>query len=459
MRTSKKLQDMPIGKLIAVMSLPAIFSMLIQAMYNIVDSIYVGKISPEALNAVSLAYPMQILVLAFSLGIGIGTSSLISRKLGEKKHDEASNVAKIGLIMSIIASVLFLLIGVFASNLLFNMMSNDQEVVRMGTDYLMIVTSLSFFSIVTITLTRILQGVGNMIVPMISQLVGAIINIILDPIFIFTLDMGVSGAAIATVIGQVFSFALVIAIFIFKKQDVSINPIGVKYNSRQIKDIFNVGLPITIMNSVASLTTTILNSTLYSSYPTEEMGKAAVNVLGIYFKLQSFVFMPIFGINQGGMPILGYSFGANLKKRYTKALRIMLISSVVIMSLGFIMFQTIPEVLLNFFSPNEEMIDIGVRALPIISLSFIPASFSIIFAMSFQAIGHGYKSLLMSLFRQVIVLIPTAILLSKININSIWYSYSIAEGLTALIFVPIAIYTVHKAFAFKSISDELIYNN
>lgn len=459
MRTSKKLQDMPIGKLIAVMSLPAIFSMLIQSLYNIVDSIYVGKIGPSALNAVSLAYPMQILILAFSLGIGVGTSSLIARKLGEQKHEEANNVAKLGLIMAIIGSAIFFVLGLLISRPFLTLMTNDQEVITMGTSYLTIIMSMSFFSFITITLTRVLQGIGNMIVPMISQLLGAIINIILDPIFIFNLEMGVTGAAVATIIGQAFSFVLVISIFIFKKQDVSVNPIGFKYNREHLIGILNVGLPITIMNSVASVTTSVLNSTLTNAYETEELGKAAVNILGIYFKLQSFVFMPIFGINQGGMPILGYNYGANLKKRFNQALRIMLVTAIIIMLFGFVLFQTIPETLLSFFSPNEDMITIGKRALPTISLSFIPAVFSIIFAMSFQAIGHGYKSLMMSLFRQVIILIPAAIIFSKINVNNIWYAYSIAEGLTALIFVPIALFTVNKVFALKDLSEELIYNN
>lgn len=213
------------------------------------------------------------------------------------------------------------------------------------------------------------------------------------------------------------------------------------------------------MNSVASVTTTVLNSTLNNAYETAEMGKAAVNVLGIYFTLQSFVFMPIFGINQGGMPILGYNYGANLKQRFNKALKLMLASAIVIMLIGFVLFQTIPGTLLSFFSPNEEMIAIGVSALPIISLSFLPAVFSIIFSMSFQAIGHGYKSLSMSLFRQVILLIPTAIILSKINVNTIWYAYSIAEVITALIFVPISIITIKKAFAIKTLNEELIFKN
>lgn len=459
MDTSEKLKTMPVGKLIVAMSVPAMFSMLIQSLYNIVDSMYVSKISPTAFNAVSLAYPIQLLILAFSIGIGVGTSSLISRKLGEQKKDEANNVAKMGIIIAIVVSLMFFVLSFIVSKPFFKLMTNDSEVINIGSGYMFIVMAFSAFSIIELTSSRILQGIGNMIVPMICQLVGAITNIILDPIFIFNLNLGVNGAAIATIIGQALAMSLSISVFIFRKQVVNINPIGVKFNKTHFNQILNVGLPVTIMNSISSLTTATLNTLLSTSFPTEELGKAAVNVLSVYFKLQSFVFMPIFGMNQGGMPILSYNYGANIKDRFKKALSIMLFTGFTIMIIGFIAFQFATNLLLDIFEPDTNMITIGLKALPIISFSFIPAVFSIIFATSFQAIGHGFKSLFMSLFRQVIILIPSSIILSKISPNDIWYAYATAETLTALIFVPIAIFSIKKAFNIKEIEKKLILNN
>ena len=453
MQTSNKLRHMPIGKLIIVMSVPAMFSMLIQSLYNIVDSIYVSKLGPTALNAVSLAFPMQMLIIAFALGIGIGTSSYISRKMGERKIEEANQVAKTGIILAVIMGLIFIIVGLTLSRPFLSLMSSDQEAIELGTQYLNVVMGLSIFVFIEITATKILQGVGNMIVPMLCQLVGAITNIILDPIFIFNLELGVKGAAIATVIGQFMAMLLAVGTFVFRKQEISISLRNFKFKKEYLFKILNVGLPVTIMNSVASITTTILNSLLTNSYVDPELGKAAVNVLGIYFKLQSFIFMPIFGINQGGIPILAYNYGANIKKRFTKALGLMICIAFVIMIIGFSLFQIMPLTLLSLFHPNENMIYIGKDALRIISLSFFPAAFSIIFGMSFQALGHGFKSLLMSLFRQLIILIPSAYIISKISLSNIWYAYVIAEIMACIVFVPIAIHTINKAFRLKAIAE------
>ena len=450
MQSSNKLRHMPIGKLIVVMSVPAMFSMFIQSLYNIVDSIYVSKLGPTALNAVSLAFPMQMLIIAFALGIGIGTSSFISRKMGERKPDEANQIAKTGIILALITGSIFVIIGLTLSRPFLNFMTDDREAIDLGTQYLTVVMGLSIFAFIEMTSVKILQGVGNMIIPMLSQLVGAITNIILDPIFIFNLGLGVKGAAIATVIGQFMAMLLVVGTFIFKKQEVSISLTNYKFKKEYLFKILNVGLPVTVINSVASITTTTLNSILTNAYTDPELGKAAVNVLGIYFKLQSFVFMPIFGINQGGIPILGYNYGANIKKRFDKALLLMLIIAISIMLFGFLLFQLIPLSLLYLFNPNQNMILIGNSALRKISLSFIPAVFSIIFGMCFQALGHGFKSLFMSLFRQVIILIPSAYLISRFSLNNIWYAYVIAEAMACLVFVPIAINTINKAFLKKA---------
>lgn len=450
MKKSLKLRNMPIGKLLFSMSVPAMFSMLIQALYNIIDSIYVSKLGPTAFNAVNLAFPMQVIVMAFALGIGIGTNSLISRKLGEGKHEEASQVAKHGIYLSIIVGIAFVIIGLLLSKPFISIMTYDKEAISLGSSYLYIVLGFSIISIIEITLTKILQGVGNMIVPMFAQLLGAITNIILDPIFIFDLGLGVKGAAIATIIGQTFALLLVLSIFVFKKQEISISIKNFKFNKHILYGIFNVGLPVTIMNSIASFTTTILNALLTGSYTDPELGKAAVNVLGVYFKLQSFVFMPVFGLTQGAMPILGYNYGANLKARFYKTIKLMFITGFSIILIGFAVFQLIPEKLLGLFHPDKNMISIGNNALRIISLCFIPASFGIIMSNIFQSIGHGIKSLLMSLLRQIILLIPFAIILSSISPDIIWFSYGLAETITAIIFIPICLITVKKVFVLKN---------
>lgn len=447
MRTSQKLGTMPVGKLLFVMSIPAIFSMLVQAMYNIVDSIYVSRLGENALNAVSLAFPMQMLIMSFALGIGVGTNSLIARKMGEKQVDEANHVAKTGIALSLMGGLLFVLIGLTLTQPFLRMMSSDSEVVFLGSQYLSIVMTLSIIIFLEITITKILQSVGNMIVPMLCQLLGAIVNIILDPIFIFTLGLGVQGAAIATIIAQSMALLLSIASFVFRKQDVSISLKHFRLNKKYVRGILQVGLPVTVMNSIASLTTTTLNGLLITHAPTLAIEKASVNVLGVYYKLQSFVFMPIFGLNQGGMPILGFNFGANNKQRFYHTLKLMIISALAIVSIGFFIFQFYPSTLLNLFNPTELMLDIGVRAFKKISLAFYFAIFGIIFSMTFQAMGHGIKSLFMSLFRQLIILIPVALFLTlTFGIDFIWYGYGIAESITALIFVPIAITTINKEF-------------
>lgn len=453
-KNSNKLRTMPVGKLLFTMSIPAMFSMLIQALYNIVDSIYVSKISPSALNAVSLAFPMQMLLIAFSLGVGIGTSSLISRRLGERKHEDANQAAKHGLLLAILFVFVFVLVGLFLSRPFLTLMTKDTEVINLGTSYLRICFVLGFGVLMEITLSKILQGSGNMIVPMISQLLGAITNIILDPIFIFNLGLGVRGAAIATVIGQIFSFIFVLTIFLVKKQEVSISLGHLKLSKRMFLDILEVGLPVTIMNSIASVTTTLLNTILSASYLDPELGKAAVNVLGVYFKLQSFVFMPIFGLTQGAFPILGYNFGANQPKRFMKAIALTFITGLIIILCGFIAFQVFPGELLSLFSPNQPMKEIGLIALPRISLNFIPAITVIIASTVFQSMGHGIKSLLMTLMRQIIILIPTAYLLSTFNPDWTWFAYGIAETITTLVFIPITVITVKNAFAKKIINFE-----
>jgi len=450
MKTSTKLGERPIGRLLFTMSIPAIFSMLVQALYNIIDSYFVSKIGSEALNSVSLSFPLQMIVTAVAIGLGIGVNSLISRKKGAGEDEEANQAAKTSILLAIILGIVFVVLGLTIPRLFLSSMTDNETVVELGTGYLTIILSLSFFVIMEITLTRILQAVGNMIIPMLCQLLGAITNIILDPILIFNAGMGVRGAAAATIIGQGLALVLAISVFIFRKQEINISLRNFKFKLEHVKGILVVGLPVTIMNSIGSITTMTMNTVLNNYHLTLDDAEAAVNVLGVYFRLQSFVFMPIFGLTQGGMPILGYNYKANKKKRYVKTVKYILITSLIIFGVGFVVFQTIPHLLLSIFHPTELMMSIGVRALRIISLCFIPVGFGIVFANVFQSLGHGFKSLAMTLFRQLIVLIPTALILTiYTGVNNIWYAYGIAELMATLVFTPIAIYTINKQFRIR----------
>jgi len=454
---SRKLGDKPIGHLLLTMSIPAIFSMLVQALYNIVDSYFVSKIGPNELNAVSISFPLQMVLTAFAIGIGIGVNSLISRKKGEEKDKEADQAAKTSIVMAIFVGILFVILGLTIVRPFLKIITDNQHIINLANSYLSVVMTFSIFVMLEITLSKILQSIGNMIVPMLSQLLGAITNMILDPIFIFNFNFGVQGAAIATIIAQFLSFIFVINFFIFKKQEINISLKDFKLKKQYVFGILAVGLPIILINSTGSVTTTIINTLLNKRFPTPEEGEAAVNVLGVYFKLQSFVFMPIFGLTQGGMPILGYNFGANNKQRFMTTVKYMLIISLMIMTIGVIIFQTVPHLLLAIFHPNDLMKVIGHRAYRIISLCFIPCAFGIIFSTIFQSIGHGFKSLMMTLFRQVIMIIPSAfILIALFGVNYIWFAYAIAETVTSLVFVPIGIYIINKQFKLKTYQFQVL---
>lgn len=454
---SRKLGDKPIGHLLLTMSIPAIFSMLVQALYNIVDSYFVSKIGPNELNAVSISFPLQMVLTAFAIGIGIGVNSLISRKKGEEKDKEADQAAKTSIVMAIFVGILFVILGLTIVRPFLKIITDNQHIINLANSYLSVVMTFSIFVMLEITLSKILQSIGNMIVPMLSQLLGAITNMILDPIFIFNFNFGVQGAAIATIIAQFLSFIFVINFFIFKKQEINISLKDFKLKKQYVFGILAVGLPIILINSTGSVTTTIINTLLNKRFPTPEEGEAAVNVLGVYFKLQSFVFMPIFGLTQGGMPILGYNFGANNKQRFMATVKYMLIISLMIMTIGVIIFQTVPHLLLAIFHPNDLMKVIGHRAYRIISLCFIPCAFGIIFSTIFQSIGHGFKSLMMTLFRQVIMIIPSAfILIALFGVNYIWFAYAIAETVTSLVFVPIGIYIINKQFKLKTYQFQVL---
>ena len=420
-----KMGTRPMLPLIISMALPTMFSMLVQALYNVVDSYFVAQVSEDSLTAVSLVFPIQTLLIAFGVGTGVGINSLVARRLGEKRQEEADNAATHGLVLGVFNWVIFALIGVFGSRPFIQAFTSEAELAQLGIDYMSIVCIFSFGVFIEINIEKTLQATGNMIFPMVFQLVGAVTNIILDPIFIFGYlgvpAMGVAGAAIATVIGQILSMVVAIVVLFTREHEVKVQLRGFRFHMQTVKNIYVVGAPSIVMQAIGSVMTMGMNAILIV------FGNTAVAFFGVYFKLQSFVFMPVFGLTQGVMPILGYNYGAQNKRRLLSALRICCIIAVVIMAIGLVIFQLFPGQLLSVFNASENMLAIGMPALATISLCFIPAALGISFSTLFQAVGSGISSLLVSLLRQLILLLPCAFLLSKISLDAVWYAFPFAE--------------------------------
>ena len=419
---------MPVGKLLFSMSTPMVISFLVQSLYNIVDSIFVARYSPDALAAVSLAYPIQILMIAVSVGTGVGVNALLSRLLGEGKKERAKATADNAVLLAIIASIAFAIFGAIGTKAFFNAQTNSDSIRSLGYSYLSIVSIFSFGLILEVTYERILQSTGKTIYNMITQGIGAIINIILDPILIFGLlgapKMGVEGAAIATMAGQIVAMILS---FVFNMKyneevDISFGKHIFKPDFIIIKDIYKVGIPSIAMQSMSTIMMLGLNKILV------RYSDMAVNVLGIYYKLQSFVFMPIFGLNNGMTPIVAYNYGARNKDRIMKVLKYSFLSSLVIMVIGTAIFWLFPKELMILFSPNEEMLRLGIPALRICSLCFILAAFDVIAIASFQSLGNGMYALYASFLRQLVLILPLAYVLSNMfGLEAVWYSIPLAE--------------------------------
>ena len=424
-----KMGVMPINQLLLSMSVPIMISMMVQALYNIVDSMFVAKISEDALTAVSLAFPVQNLMIAVGTGTGVGMNALLSRSLGEKNTDAANKAANNGIVLAIGSCILFaILTGIFGK-IFFEVQTDNADIIRYGADYIRICGIISIGLFLQVTCERLLQSTGKTIYSMITQLAGAIVNIILDPIMIFGLfgfpKMGVAGAALATVIGQI--VAAMMGLFLNFKVNTEITLSLRKYKPswRVIKNIYSVGIPSIIMSSIGSIMTFGMNKILLA------FSSTAAAVFGVYFKLQSFVFMPIFGLNNGIVPIVAYNFGARKPKRITAAIRLGIIYAMSIMVIGVVIFQVAPKQLLGIFSASEEMLEIGVPALKTISMHFVVAAASIVFSSVFQALGNGVFSLIMSVMRQLVVLLPSAYILSKIGgLSAIWWSFLIAEAVS-----------------------------
>ena len=450
---SEKMGKMPIGKLIFVMSAPAMISMLVQALYNVVDSFYVSSITgaagERALEAVSIAFPFQLLCMAFALGIGVGSNSLIARHLGEGDTYSASKVASTGLVVSLIHCVVFMILGATVVRPLAGLFTNDEQTVDMVVGYLSVCLIFSAGMYVEVFVNKVNQAMGRMTVPMISQLIGAITNIILDPIFIFNANMGVVGAAVATVIGQFAAMIFTVIMFALQKSEAKISFKYVRMHGKTIANIYKIGLPTIILNAVNSFTVMLMNAimVIFNS----EYG---ITILGVYFKLQSFVFMPCFGLNQGLLPILAYNYGANERGRFVKTYRLGISIALIIMAVGLLLFQTITKYILGAFASvanNAEMLSQAIYAFRVISISFLPAALSIITITMFQSVGKGLNSMIMSVLRQIGVLLPSAYLLSVIfGVEQIWWAYPFSELLVVLIFIPIAIKTVRKVFDDKA---------
>ena len=411
-----------ITRLIIKMSLPLMISMLIQALYNIVDSMFVARVSETALTAVSLAFPLQNLLIAFGVGTGVGMASYLSRKLGEKDTETATKAAGNGITLAVITWVLFAILGLTIVKPFMALFTDDDEILGLSTSYSEIVMIFSFFMLLSMMNERILQGTGDSFSSMLSQMTGAITNIILDPVFIFVFKMGVNGAAIATVIGQAVG-CTVSLYFVIRNKYIKIKPQHLKLEKRMVASIYSVGAPTIITNSIGTVMTGAMNAILIGFSTT------AVSVFSVYFKLQSFVFMPIFGLSSGMVPIIAYNYGARKKKRVMSTIWIGTLIAIVIMAVGTIVFNLFPEALLSLFSATEEMYRLGVPALKIISFCFVSAAISIGLGSSFQATGYGIGTMIVSISRQLLVLIPVAYILSKLmGINGVWLSFIIAEG-------------------------------
>ncbi len=422
-----KMGVMPVGKLLFTMSLPIMISMLVQALYNVVDSMFVARVSENALTALSIAFPIQNLMIAVSVGLGVGLNAVVSRALGAKDTKGVNRAATNGIMLMFICGLIFMLGGATLVRPYFEMQTDIEEIVTSGIDYTSIVMMGSMGVFMQILFERLLQSTGRTMLTMFSQGVGAIINIIFDPIFIFGYfgfpKMGVAGAAYATILGQWVAALLGLILNIRKNPEVSISMKGFKPHGATIRLILSIGIPSVVMQSIGSVMTFLMNQILIA------FSSTAVAVFGVYFKLQSFVFMPVFGLTNGTVPIVAYNFGARKGDRMKKTIQYSVYAAIVIMICGALIFQSIPDKLLMLFDASDEMLRVGVPALRIISLGFPLAGFGIGAGAVFQALGFSVYSMVISLIRQLVVLIPCAYLISMLtgDVTGVWWAFVVAE--------------------------------
>ena len=427
-----KMGVLPVGKLLANMAIPMMISMLFQALYNVVDSVFVARISQDALNAVSLAFPLQNLMIALGGGTGVGMNALLSRSLGEKRQEAVDRAANTGIFLFLCTAVIFAVLGLTISRPFFLAQTENMVIVEYGVSYTRICLGVSVGLFSQFCFERLLQSTGRTALAMCTQLTGAIINMVLDPILIFGLfgmpRLEVAGAAIATVVGQVIAACMAVVMNIRFNHDVHIRPRSIRWHGPTAKEIYRVGIPSIVMQSISSVMTFGMNRILIS------FTEAATAVFGAYFKLQSFIFMPVFGLNNGMVPIVAYNFGADRMDRVKKTVKLTICTAVTIMCLGCAAFQLAPDVLLSFFTPSEEMLTIGRVALRVISTHFPLEGFCSIAGSVCQALGKPLYSLITSVCRQLLVLLPVAWLLAQSgNLLLVWFAFPIAELMSLLL--------------------------
>lgn len=441
-----KMGTKPVLSLIFSMAIPAMISMLIYSLYNIVDSYFVSLISEKALRAVSIIFPVQILIISLGVGLGVGTSAIVSRKLGNNSFHNANLTAHQGFLITFAIGILFAITGIFLSRPFLKIMTSDFEVFSMGLEYMSIIYLFANFSLLELVFEKSVQATGQMIIPMISQTTGAVINMILDPVLIFGLfgfpELRIKGAAIATILGQ-FSAAMICFCYIaFKSEYLKIKISNFIPKRKIIYEILKIGTPSILLQSASSILLVGLNLIVSS------ISEIGLTVIGIYFKLESFVFLPVFGLTQGLLPIVSYNFGAKNKNRIDLTIKYGNTVALIIMVTGTLIFQIFPSQLLSIFSANDEMLKIGIPALRIISLAFPFAAFGICSSIIFQAFGRGMISLLISILRQLVLILPLSYIFSFYGLNKVWWSFPLSDFMGFFLYV----------FFLKKLYSEIINN-
>lgn len=451
---SERMGVKPIGWLLLSISLPIMLSMLVQALYNVVDSIYISELNETALSAVSLAFPMQSLMIAIGTGTATGMNALLSRSLGERNHTKANMVARNGAFLFAATYLLFLLVGFCFTRSFFAVQTDDPLLIQYGEDYLFVCLVGSFSLFGQFLFERLLQSTGRAALSMISQIAGAVTNIILDPLMIFGYKgipaMGVQGAAIATIIGQFIGCLVGLFLHLWKNKEIKLSFRAFRLDWNIIRTIYAIGLPAIIMQSIASFMTFAMNSILIG------FNSTATAVYGIYFRLQSFVFMPVYGLTTGMVPIISYNYGAGNRARIQRTIRLGMISAVSVMAAGTLVFQVIPRRLLSLFNASDDMMAIGIPALRIISICFVFAGICIVASTVFQSLGRGILSLAISVIRQLVILLPTAYLLSLTGtLNFIWLAFPISEAVSVAISILVLRHINNKVISVLTPSENL----